>query len=848
MTMFGSACWNNLPACSGTGESHNPVTVEDSSTIDLTIDENQLLTADVKTQMSITYSENGLKLSGDTASPGASKYYGTDSLGVKGWHDFPSSMTHNQLHDIASTDDHESTITPGYLIKANANGLPAEASVTDSQVSTAVSKAHDAVTVADSNTIDFTLSGQQITASVKEEAINHDALSGFVASEHVDHSTLNVVAGDGLSGGGTLTSSIALVNSDRGSTAITQHTANYDHSKLHTRQHDLASTQDHCSTIAEDHLIKANGYGLPVEANVTESEVYSAVQLKHGGVTVTDGTTIDFTLTNTESAQQLTAEVIAQGYSNNLQYNNNGALAGALALWYSASNGYLGLGVNSPGSRLQVAGDVTPDVTGSRSLGTSSLYWQNLYCRYINGIAVSSQFPTPDECNWTRSDSTLIPSVAGDSVSTTGNVTATRLYRNVASQYGGSNTEVADWPTVTREARLFGDMGTAHWDVGLSWTDLGQQASQSRIRSLIHLGNGICLAGTESDGKILRSIDYGRSWTDLGQQASQTGICSFAYLGNGICLAGTKPNGKILRSTDYGLTWTDLGQQVGQTDILCFAYLGNGIVVAGTSPGAKILRSTDYGLNWTDLGQQGSETSVRSMAYLGKGICLAGTGPSAYLLRSTDYGQTWTNLGRMLTEKYLGALLYLGNGICLAGTDECGYVFRSTDYGLTWTNLGRPGTQNYIRCMTYLGNGICLAGASTGAVGSARILRSTDYGLTWTALGALGSSDSYVWSMEYVGNGICLAGTGEPGHIYRSGLTMDKVNWIRPSNGSIYVNGLYVGIGTSSPTSALDVAGQATVDSLRIDQSPTSGSVTPEHYITISANGTTVRIPVQVVT
>lgn len=43
-----------------------------------------------KVQMSIAVDGSGLKLSGDSASPGNSKYYGTDSGGTKGWNSFPS--------------------------------------------------------------------------------------------------------------------------------------------------------------------------------------------------------------------------------------------------------------------------------------------------------------------------------------------------------------------------------------------------------------------------------------------------------------------------------------------------------------------------------------------------------------------------------------------------------------------------------------------------------------------------------------------------------------------------------------------------------------------------------------
>lgn len=46
--------------------------------------------ADVRLQMSITSDASGVKLSGDAASPGNNKVYGTDASGVKGWKDDPA--------------------------------------------------------------------------------------------------------------------------------------------------------------------------------------------------------------------------------------------------------------------------------------------------------------------------------------------------------------------------------------------------------------------------------------------------------------------------------------------------------------------------------------------------------------------------------------------------------------------------------------------------------------------------------------------------------------------------------------------------------------------------------------
>lgn len=47
-------------------------------------------TLEVTTQMSITSDASGLKLSGDSASPGNSKYYGTNGSGTKGYFDLPT--------------------------------------------------------------------------------------------------------------------------------------------------------------------------------------------------------------------------------------------------------------------------------------------------------------------------------------------------------------------------------------------------------------------------------------------------------------------------------------------------------------------------------------------------------------------------------------------------------------------------------------------------------------------------------------------------------------------------------------------------------------------------------------
>jgi hypothetical protein len=45
-------------------------------------------------------------------------------------------------------------------------------------------------------------------------AINHDNLIGFVANEHIDHSTVSISAGTGLTGGGTIAANRTISHSD----------------------------------------------------------------------------------------------------------------------------------------------------------------------------------------------------------------------------------------------------------------------------------------------------------------------------------------------------------------------------------------------------------------------------------------------------------------------------------------------------------------------------------------------------------------------------------------------------------------------------------------------------------
>lgn len=65
----------------------------DGNTVNFTYaDATPSITAEVITQMSLTSDASGIKLSGDSATPGNSKYYGTDGAWTKWWYSLPSGL------------------------------------------------------------------------------------------------------------------------------------------------------------------------------------------------------------------------------------------------------------------------------------------------------------------------------------------------------------------------------------------------------------------------------------------------------------------------------------------------------------------------------------------------------------------------------------------------------------------------------------------------------------------------------------------------------------------------------------------------------------------------------------
>jgi hypothetical protein len=391
-----------------------------------------------------------------------------------------------------------------------------------------------------------------------------------------------------------------------------------------------------------------------------------------------------------------------------------------------------------------------PNLVNAHAMPLSGLNAQTLYNYRVRSrdaagnlrIGTNKTFSTPGSASLTIA------------VTQTANGTITPGTTAVSPGTNATFTITPDTTFVISSVMVDGVTKTA----AATWTDLGTQAGNTRIRAIVNLGGGVAVAGGET---MLRSTDNGLTWTNLGPLPGGAGIRELISLGNNIVIAGTN-QGSLFRSTNGGVTWTNLGNQFAQTHIYALENLGGGIALAGTQPGGLILRSTDYGATWTNLGRQGTETQIISIENLGGGVVAAGCGINGHILRSTDNGLTWTNLGPQAGEFDIDYITNLGNGIVMASTYPNGKLLRSTDNGLTWTDLGQFDSGGVMSEVVYAGNGLAIGGAGT----TGHVWRTLDYGVTWEDLGRLGTDT--LLRPAYLDDQVFVVGTGENGKIFRT--------------------------------------------------------------------------------
>jgi phage-related tail fiber protein len=199
----------------------------------------------------------------------------------------------------------------------------------------------------DSASIDVTYNdeGSAVTFTVLAGGVNHNALLNYVANQHVDHSTVSISAGTGLTGGGNITTSrtLSLTN-----TAVTA--ASYG----------SASQVATFTVDAQGRLTAASSTPISITASAV-SDFTEAVEGAVGGNFV-DSATVDFVYD--ELTDTRVANVIPGGVNHNALLN------------YVANEHVNHASVSiSAGTGLTGGGDITANRTISMpNTGTAGTY------------------------------------------------------------------------------------------------------------------------------------------------------------------------------------------------------------------------------------------------------------------------------------------------------------------------------------------------------------------------------------------------------------------------------------------------------------------------------------------
>ena len=110
----------------------------------------------------------------------------------------------------ASDSNNLKKITKANFVSALGGGTMSSFNITDGSTSQQIDNGED-ITFADGTGAEFVVSATNtVTVNSVDSEIVHDNLSGFVANEHIDHSSVSISAGTGLTGGGTIASTRTL--------------------------------------------------------------------------------------------------------------------------------------------------------------------------------------------------------------------------------------------------------------------------------------------------------------------------------------------------------------------------------------------------------------------------------------------------------------------------------------------------------------------------------------------------------------------------------------------------------------------------------------------------------------
>ena len=343
---------------------------------------------------------------------------------------------------------------------------------------------------------------------------------------------------------------------------------------------------------------------------------------------------------------ETTANVVSVGSSTGVTKLNFNALGVNVS-------GNVGVGTTSPGTKLEVVGDITSKGTSwtARTEAEANAWWA---VAYGNGLFVAVAADgtnrvqtSPDGINWTSRSASEA------------NTWLSIAYGNglfVAVSNDGTN-RVMTSPD------------------GITWT--ARSASEASTWRSITYGNGLfaAIAGTGTN-RVMTSPD-GITWTS--RSAAEANAWRAITYGNGLFVAvSTDGTNQVMTSPD-GITWTARAEAEANA-WLALTY-GNGLFVAVSSTGTNRVQTSPDGITWT--ARSASAANTWTAVTYGNGLFVAVNDDGTNRVQTSPDGITWTARSASAANRW-NSITY-GNGVFVA-------IAQTTGTNLVMTS----GTIDYI--------------------------------------------------------------------------------------------------------------------------------------------------------
>jgi len=202
-----------------------------------------------------------------------------------------------------------------------------------------------------SSGVGVTNSGTTITAVAVPAEIDHDSLNNFVANEHIDHTSITLTAGDGLTGGGDISSNRSFAVS------VDDSTIEINSDSLRVK--DDGITYAKIQNMTDARMLGNNAGSDGVITEMTQANVLSFLGVEAGANNVTNHVTND---ANDTMAGDLTID--STGTQLKLQHNSNDYATFTVANTGDLTIATIGDGTTDSDLILDADGDIELNADG----------------------------------------------------------------------------------------------------------------------------------------------------------------------------------------------------------------------------------------------------------------------------------------------------------------------------------------------------------------------------------------------------------------------------------------------------------------------------------------------------